>query len=258
MFKSLISVAAGLALTVSLAGCVTRGDIEEIKENQKKILDKLERGGPAARPTPPARPQGPDPAKTYAFPAGDSPAKGPADAWVTIIEGSEFQCPFCSKVNPTIAQLLDKYKGDIRVVFKHNPLGFHPNAMPAALASECAHEQGKFWQMHDLMFANQRELSDAKYEEWAGQIGLSMGRFKECYQSKRHEARIQADQRTLMQLGARGTPAFFINGRFLSGAQPVEAFSALIDEELKKAKASGIPRAQYYDKAVVQAGQKSI
>jgi len=143
-------------------------------------------------------------------------------------------------------------------VFKHNPLGFHPNAMPAALAAECAREQGKFWQISELMFANQQQLSPDNYEKWAQQVGVDMGRFKKCFADQKYKSRIEEDQRTSMQLGARGTPAFFINGRFLSGAQPQPAFEALIDEELKKAKASGMAAKEYYQKAVVEKGEKSM
>ncbi|OGQ85366.1 MAG: hypothetical protein A2289_01405 [Deltaproteobacteria bacterium RIFOXYA12_FULL_58_15] len=239
--------------------CVSRNDIEEIKENQKKILAQLEKGGrgPMAK-QPPQRPQGPDAAKTYAVPVGDDPVKGPADAWVTLIEGSEFQCPYCSRVQPTMKEIADKFGKDVRIVFKHNPLGFHPNAMPAANASMCANEQGKFWPMHDEMFANQKELSDDKYKEWGAKIGLDMGRWTKCYAEKKYEKVILDDQRVLAQFGARGTPAFFINGRFLSGAQPFPAFEAIINEELKKAQASGIAKKDYYQKAVVEKGEKQI
>ncbi len=143
-------------------------------------------------------------------------------------------------------------------MYKYNPLGFHPNAMPAANAAECAREQGKFWQMNEKMFANQQQLSPESYEKWAGEIGLDTNRFKKCFADSKYKARIEEDQKTAMQLGARGTPAFFINGRFLSGAQPQPAFEALIDEELKKAKASGISARDYYQKAVVEKGEKSM
>ena len=143
-------------------------------------------------------------------------------------------------------------------MFKHNPLPFHPNAMPAANAAECAREQGKFWQISEKMFAAQQQLSPENYEKWAGEIGLDVGRFKKCFAENKYKARIEEDQKLSMQLGARGTPAFFVNGRFLSGAQPQPAFEAIIDEELKKAKASGIAGKDYYQKAVVEKGEKSM
>ena len=151
-----------------------------------------------------------------------------------------------------------KYGNDLRVVFKHNPLGFHNRAMPAANAVECAGEQGKFWEMHDAIFENNRALEDAQLEGYAKKVGVDMGRWKSCYTANKHKAKIEEDQRTSVALGARGTPAFFVNGRFLSGAQPQPAFEALIDEELKKAKASGISRADYYKKAVEEKGLKRM
>ena len=131
--------------------------------------------------------------------------------------------------------------------------------MGAATASECAREQGKFWEMHDVIFENQRQIGAAKLEEYAGGIeGLDAGKWKTCFSSNKHKNRIQADQRTATSLGARGTPAFFVNGRFLSGAQPFNSFKTVIDEELKKAKASGIPKNEYYAKAVMAKGAKKL
>lgn len=146
----------------------------------------------------------------------------------------------------------------MRIVFKHNPLSFHQRAMPTALATECARDQGKFWELHDKIFENQRAISDADLEKYAGEVGLNSGEWKSCYTSGKHKARIMKDQAQAVSLGARGTPAFFINGRFLSGAQPFPAFDNLVQQELKKAKASGISKADYYKTAVVGKGQKKI
>ena len=112
--------------------------------------------------------------------------------------------------------------------------------------------------MHDLIFKNQRELDDWELVGYAARIGVDMNTWESCYRSNKYAKRIQADQYTAVKLGARGTPAFFINGRFLSGAQPLPAFEFLIDEELKKAKASGIPAKDYYRKAVVGKGKESM
>jgi protein-disulfide isomerase len=143
-------------------------------------------------------------------------------------------------------------------VFKHNPLPFHNRAMPAANASACANAQGKFWEMHDAIFENNRELEDNHLESYAQKVGLNMKEWKACYAENRFKDEILEDQKTAGQLGARGTPAFFINGRFLSGAQPFGNFKALIDEELKKAKASGVPQGEYYEKNVVAKGKRSV
>ena len=247
-----------MLLALGFAACVTRGDIEEIKETQKKILAQLDKGGRPQMPQQPQKPQGPDPAKTYAFPLGESAVKGGQDAWVTIVEVSDFQCPYCGRVVPTIKALEEKYGKDLRVTFKHNPLPFHPNALPAANAAECAREQGKFWQMHDKLFENQQQLSPENYEKWAGEVGLDLNRWKKCFADTKFKSHIEEDQKMGMQLGARGTPAFFVNGRFLSGAQPQPAFEALIDEEMKKAKASGVAAKDYYQKVVVDKGEKAM
>lgn len=246
---------------LGLGACVTRGEIEELKKNDKMIIEKLDKiaanAGRGAGPMPQA-PRGPDPDKVYAVSVGDSAAHGPSDAWVTIVEVSDFQCPFCGKVVPTITDLQKKYGNDIRVVFKNNPLSFHPRAMPGAMAAECAREQGKFWDIYERMFTNQKALEDADLEKYAKESGVDMGRWKSCFSSNKFKSRIEEEQRQMVALGARGTPAFFINGRFLSGAQPIQAFEAIVDEELKKAKDSGISKKDYYAQQVEQKGQKSL
>lgn len=254
------SLAIGATLAL-VSGCVSRADIDEIKATQKQIIEKLDKApAMAARPMPPQQqPQGPDPQKVYAFPVGESATKGPADALVTIIEVSEFQCPYCARVLPTLNEVVAKYGKDVRIVFKHNALPFHKRAKPAALAAECAKDQGKFWEMHDKLFENQRALEDADLESYArGLAGLKFDAWKACYTANKHADAIDADQRLANQLGARGTPAFFINGRFLSGAQPFPAFQRIIDEELAKAKASGIAPKDYYATAVVERGEKRL
>lgn len=244
------------AVGLLAVGCASKADIEEIKKTQKEILSKLENLPTQA----PRRPQvaRPDASKTYAVPVGNSATKGPNDAWVTVVEISDFQCPFCKRVGPTLTQIEEKYGDDVRFVFKHNALPFHKRAKPAALAAECARDQGKFWEMHDKLFEKQRELEDADLEKYAQEIGLNTGTYKACYTSNKHSGRIDGDQRMANSFGARGTPAFFINGRFLSGAQPFSAFQALIDEELKKAKASGVSKEKYYATSVLEKGAKKL
>jgi protein-disulfide isomerase len=129
----------------------------------------------------------------------------------------------------------------------------HNRAMPAALAADAAGRQGKFWEMHDKMFQNQRALTDENFETWAKELGLDVAKFKKDMQDPALKKEILAQQQQGGTLGARGTPAFFINGRFLSGAQPFPAFKALIDEEMKKADkllASGTPKDKLYDKVI--------
>ncbi|WP_309889081.1 thioredoxin domain-containing protein [Archangium sp.] len=165
---------------------------------------------------------------------GNAPSRGPKNAPVTIVAYSDFECPFCSRVVPTLKQLEEEYKGKIRVAFKHQPLNFHQNAKPAAMASMAAHEQGKFWEYHDKLFANQRALDRVSLERYAEELKLDMGKFKAAMDSNKYDAQISADMAEATRVGVNGTPSFFINGRSLVGAQPVDAFKRVIDEELKK------------------------
>ncbi len=200
-----------------------------------------------------AKPGQPDPKAVYKVPLkGNEPQKGPDDALVTIVEISDFECPFCGRVEPTIKQVQDKYGKDVRVVWMNNPLPFHKNAKPAANAALEAHAQKGnkgFWAMHEKMFANQKALTTDNLEKWAKEIGLNMAKFKKALADDKYSKTIQEQQTLASSLGARGTPAFFINGRNLRGAQPLTAFTALIDEELVKAKAlvaKGTPKAKVY------------
>jgi protein-disulfide isomerase len=172
------------------------------------------------------------------------------------VQFSDFQCPFCSRVEPTVAKVMDEYKGKVRVAWRDMPLPFHPNALPAAIAARAAGEQGKFWEMHDKIFANQASMDRATYEKYAQELGLNMGKFKAALEAQKGKAEIEADAAAGNKIGARGTPAFFINGKFLSGAQPFEAFKAKIDEELKTAEglvAKGTPKAHVYEALLKEA-----
>jgi protein-disulfide isomerase len=200
----------------------------------------------AAAPAPKGNAAGPE---VYKVPVGDAPTKGGKQPKVTIVEFSDFQCPFCGRVNPTLAQLSKDYGDDISISFRHLPLPFHENAMPSAEAAEAAREQGKFWEMHDKLFANQTALSRPDLEKYAQEIGLKMDKFKVALDTQKYKERIQHDSADAEKFGARGTPNFFINGRNLRGAQPIESFKATIDEEIKKADdklKSGTSRASLY------------
>ncbi|HEY7410467.1 MAG TPA: thioredoxin domain-containing protein [Vicinamibacteria bacterium] len=171
-------------------------------------------------------------------PTDDPVRGGPATAPVTIIEYSDFQCPFCSRVNPSLKKLHETYGDKIRVVFRDLPLlQIHPQAAKAAEAGTCAHEQGKFWELHDKLFANQSKLEVADLKQYALEVGVDAKAFNECLDSGKHTAEWQQDLNEANRHGLTGTPAFFINGRLLVGAQPYEAFAQVIDEELELAKA---------------------
>ncbi len=162
----------------------------------------------------------------------DDPVRGNPKAPVTIVLFSDFQCPFCARVGPTLDEAQRTYGDKVRIVWKHQPLGFHPNALPAAKAAEAAREQGKFWQMHDRLFASQRELSPDAYERIAKELGLDVRRFQESIRSGKSQARIEDDQRLAARVGAQGTPTMFVNGEKVEGAVPFATLKAVIDRKL--------------------------
>ena len=188
----------------------------------------------AARPAPaPSRGNRPDPNRRYDIEVGAAPVKGPKDAKVTIVEWSDFQCPFCGRVTPTLARIHQEYGDQVQIAFKHLPLAsIHPQAAAAHAAAEAAHRQGKFWEMHDQIFAKQREMSPAKFVEYARALDLDMDQFQEDVASAEVKQRIDGDLRTASRLGVSSTPSFFVNGRYIAGAQPFDTFKRMIDAEL--------------------------
>jgi protein-disulfide isomerase len=163
----------------------------------------------------------------------NAPIQGPANAPITIVEFSDFQCPFCSRVEPTLKQLLKDYPGKVRLAFRQNPLPFHQNAPSAAKAALAAQEQGKFWEFHDLLFENQKDLSENNIKKLAEQSGLNMNKFEKSWQSNKFDTQIAEDMNFAKSHQATGTPAFFINGVSLSGAQPVDSFKLVINKLLE-------------------------
>ncbi|MEE8380470.1 MAG: thioredoxin domain-containing protein [Thermodesulfobacteriota bacterium] len=168
----------------------------------------------------------------YRVEVGDSPFKGPEDAKVTIIEFTDFQCPFCSRVQPTLKKILEKYPQDVRKVFKQHPLTFHKDAPLAAEASLAAGAQGKFWEMKEILFNNQKKLKEENLVEYAQNLGLDIEKFKADLRDHTYKEQVDRESKQAVTLGATGTPAFFVNGRYLSGAKPLDAFVKVIDEEL--------------------------
>ena len=148
----------------------------------------------------------PDPRERYQVPVDGSASRGPADAKVTLVMITDFQCPFCKRVQPTLRALEKRYGDDLRVVVKHNPLPMHPRARAAALAAEAAHEQGKFWELHDLLYENSRALSDEDLQTWAKNAGCSVSRFRSDVTRAALGRRVDDDVELARTLGARGTP----------------------------------------------------
>ena len=201
-------------------------------------------------PTPPAPPPRiPIGSEIYKIEPGDAPQVGGKEPKITLITFSEFQCPYCSRAKGTLDELKKIYKDDLQITFRHYPLPFHNNATPAAIAAVAAAEQGKFWEMHDKLFANQQALAAADLEKYAGEIGLDMAKYKAAIDNPKIKAKVEADTKMGSNFGVQGTPSFFLNGRAFCGAYPLESFKNAIDEEIKKVDAklaSGTPRAGLY------------
>ncbi|HVU52707.1 MAG TPA: thioredoxin domain-containing protein [Polyangia bacterium] len=230
-----------------LVGAQPQGSFETIIDAQiKKADDLLKKGTPLAAvydklvadavanaPAAPAAGAPAAPAAKQDVKIGDAPTLGPSNAKVTLVAFSDFQCPFCSRAVPTLKQVEDTYKGKIRVAFKNMPLPFHDKAHLAAEAALAANEQGKFWEMHDKLFANQQALDRPALEKYAEELGLNMSKFRAALDSGKFKERVDREAKEGNGFGATGTPTFFINGHILVGAQPFDAFKTAIDAELK-------------------------
>lgn len=166
----------------------------------------------------------------------DDPALGPPDAPVTLVEFSDFQCPYCSRMKPIVARLRATYGDRLRIVFRDFPLvQIHSQAAKAAEAASCAHAQGKFWEMHDVLFENQARLTDVDLKRYAADLGLNAAQFNTCLDSGAYAAEWQADLEDGKRYGVTGTPTSFVNGRAMNAAQPFESFIDIIDDELERA-----------------------
>ncbi len=282
-----------IAAALSIAGC--QQDTKNLERKLDLIIAKLDQGGgakgaAAGAANPRAQRPEPDRAKTYAVPVANDAFDGPADAKITVVKAYDYACPYCEKVRPTMEELHKKYGSDLRVVYKQ--LVVHPrNAMASALAFCAAGKQGKHKEMNNLLWdkgfkARNMDLSDVAADPqaekgaektgggkcwdspdgckitvgFAQELQLDVNKFKADMKGECNQI-VQTDIKQLQQFGVNGTPGFFINGRFIGGAVPVENFITLIDEELKKANEriqQGTPAASYYQTWVIDKGAKSL
>jgi protein-disulfide isomerase len=197
---------------------------------RETIIGELRKKGPAVRVAL-------DVPRVSVAIAAANPTLGSSSAPVTIIEFSDYQCPFCQRVEPTLKRLRAAYGDKIRIVWKDFPLTqIHPQAFKAGEAAHCAGDQGKYWELHDVLFSNQSELQVDDLKRHALTLGLKADAFNQCLDSSKHGERVRDGVSEGNQLGVNSTPTIFINGRRLSGAQPYDVFAAVIDEELARAK----------------------
>ena len=175
-----------------------------------------------------------DPPRYTVATSADDPVRGNTSAPVTIVEFSDYQCPFCARVNPTLERIRQTYGDRVKIVFKDFPLPNHPQAPKASEAARCAGEQGKYWEMHDAMFANQRALEVPALKQTARAIGLDGASFDQCLDSGKWAAAVQAGMAQGEQMGVNSTPTLYVNGRAVIGAMPFENFKSIIDEELSR------------------------
>ena len=231
--------AATLALAM-IAGCgPSASDIDEIKKGVADIRGKVDalsktvdqiKAAPAAAA---ARPQL-DPNKVYSINTGSSPVRGPKSAKVTIVEWADFQCPFCAQSAPLVDQVLKAYPTDVNYVYKQFPLPatMHPNALPAAKAALAAAKQGKYWEMHDVLFENSRDLSADKLKECAGKAGLDVTRWEKDKDAPDVQQQIDAEMNEGRSADVQGTPTFFVNGKRLMN-RSFDGFKQMIDDAMK-------------------------
>jgi protein-disulfide isomerase len=272
--KSLVLLLAALSVTACQPD--TKNLERKIDDLSKKV-DQLAASGGRPGAAPQQRPQRaePDRAKTYAVPVDGDPFDGPADAKVTLVKAYDYACPYCEKVRDTMEELRKKYGNDLRIVFKQFVV--HPQVATAgALAFCAAAKQGKALQMDALLWdkgfkGRQFDKDEGSTHCWesdagcpvvggfATELGLDASKFKA--DMKACNAQTQKDMRELQQLGVGATPSFFVNGRFISGAMPIDNFTGLIDEELKKANEriqQGTPAAAYYQQWILDKGLKTL
>ncbi len=249
---------------IASAPAASERELQE-QETQHKLdllivkVDGLEQKIEAGR----APRRGPDPAAVYAVDIAGDPFVGPADAKVTIIKAQDYACPFCQRAEPTLAQLIKDYPGQVRIVYKDYIV--HPATATVPAHAACAAQaQGRFAEFNQQLWdrAFGKDTGELMMFAIATDLKLDLARFQADMNGESCKQASEADARILGAVGVSGTPAFFINGRYLSGARPIEQFKVLVDEELKKAAETigknGVTAANYYDKVVFASGKKTL
>lgn len=250
---ALAVIAIGTERTTHFVLAMRHGDqqqdarIDELETQLRDVRARLAPPEPAERPV---LGDSNDDNAVYGVPVGASPVRGPSDAWVTVVAFLDYQCPYCGRVQTTLEQL-QQANPDVRLVVKHHPLPFHNQALPAAIAVECAHEQGDFWAWHRALFDHQRDLEHVLAGTAGIAFNLDAGDMDRCRRGARAASVVADDAALAERMGASGTPSFFINGKKLVGAQPLEAFQRAVDVARIDAKRSGIAAADYYEQGVL-------
>lgn len=211
----------GLIVGLILGSCLTVGGARLIKTFSK--------GGVEQAPAPTAVGA---PVRSEITVTDSDHIRGSKNAPVMLVVYSDFQCPFCGRHNSTMQNIAQKYGDKVAWVHRHFPLSFHENAFPAAMASECAAEQGKFWEFADKLFASQQNLNDGQYGIFAADLGLDANKFSSCYTSNKYRDKVNADMQSGKDNGVEGTPATFVNGSLVSGAVPQGELEKIIDEKI--------------------------
>ena len=236
LLAAAIVAAAIVVGAVLVEGALDRGtsELERVGRSLAVLETALKEVGGAPQRAAPARsgPSDPERARRVSIRTDGAPTRGPEAPRVTIVAFSDFHCPYCARAQQTLARVQEVYRDDVALVFKHLPLRQHPGALEAHAAAEAAHQQGRFWEMHDLLYASPHDLDPEKLASFARQLGLDVARFERDLASDSVRQRVEADLHEAQQLGITGTPTFYVNGRLLAGAQPFEAFQGAIDQEL--------------------------
>lgn len=229
-----VVIAASCLALMFGTGCADSTKLQDVEKRQKDILAKLsvieENQEKILKFFEPKQPIAGD--RVQDIPIGSSPVKGQGDAPVTIVEFSDFQCPYCSRLQPTLREVLRAYPKEVKLVFKDFPLSFHKQARNAAKAARAAGEQGKYWEMHDLIFDNYNKLTEEMFSGFAAQLGLDMKTFTADYSGTKYDRLIQEDIALGQKVGVRGTPTLFLNGKRMSG-RSFSDFKGEIDNVLK-------------------------